>query len=185
MAVRGGYTARGSPSLLCRMRSRKVVPRPFVMTDDSSCCVPTTYSTVEALKDGPRRTWSSAFLRAHDSCWHGRPKWSPSPVMWRIRPPSTWECQKPSGLRPEGCCHSIWVAFGVRRHGEWPNVSTCVPLLARGFKLFASLQVRALGLNAPEGTHHERHAVDGRPIGNRYTTACLGKIATNSQTYAT
>ena len=30
--------------------------------------------------------------------------------MWRMCSPRTWECQKPSGLRPEGCCHSI--SFG-------------------------------------------------------------------------
>ena len=105
--------------------------------------------------------------------------------MWRMYSPRTWECQKPSGLRPEGCCHSISSWLGVRLHGECQNVGTCVPLLTRGFKLFASLQVRALGLNAPEGTHHERHAVDGLPIGNRYRRACLRQIGRFSQTYTT
>ena len=103
--------------------------------------------------------------------------------MWRMCSPRTRECQKPSGLRPEGCCHSISSWLGVRLHGKCQNVGTCVPLLTRGFELFASLQVRALGLNAPEGTHHERHAVDGLPIGNRYRRACLGRIGRFSETY--
>ena len=44
--------------------------------------------------------------------------------------------------------------------------------------------MRALGLDATEGTHYHRDAVDGRPIGNRYRTACLGRIGTFSETYA-
>ena len=36
--------------------------------------------------------------------------------------------------------------------------------------------MRALGLDATEGTHYHRDAVDGLPIGNRYRTACLGQI---------
>ena len=44
--------------------------------------------------------------------------------------------------------------------------------------------MRALGLDATEGTHYHRDAVDGRPIGNRYRTACLGRIGAFSETYA-
>ena len=95
--------------------------------------------------------------------------------MWRICSPRTWECQKPSGLRPEGCCHSILFQLGVRLHGECQNVGALVHLLACGLQLFASLQVRSLGPSGAEGSHHERHAVDGLPCGNRYRRACLGK----------
>ena len=44
--------------------------------------------------------------------------------------------------------------------------------------------MRALGLDATEGTRYHRDAVDGRPIGNRYRTACLGRIGAFSETYA-
>ena len=102
-----------------------------------------------------------------------------------MRPPSMWECQKPSGLRPEGCCHSIWVAFGVCRHDEWPEVLTCVPLLARDDVVWRSLIAGWIALGELYPTICKRHAVDGRPIGKRYTRACLRQIGRNSQTYAT
>ena len=87
---------------------------------------------------------------------------------------------KPSGLRPEGCCHSkkqdLLLAdgseVGVRLHGECQGICSCwlfgtdLPA-ACGLQLFALLQVRSLGPSVAEGSHHERHAVDGRPIGNR------------------
>ena len=95
------------------------------------------------------------------------------------------ECQKPSGLRPEGCCHSMSSWLGVRWHAEWQNVDTCVPFSLHENGLLTSLLVRALGLDVTEGTHYHRDAVDGLPIGNRYRTACLGKIGADSQTYAT
>ena len=38
--------------------------------------------------------------------------------MWRTWSARTWEWQKPSGLRPEGCCHSISSWLGVRLHAH-------------------------------------------------------------------
>ena len=81
---------------------------------------------------------------------------------------NTIEHQRPSGRRPEGLCHSISSSIGVRLHAEWQNVGTCVPLLARDLVLFASLLVRALGLDTSEGTHYHRHVTDGLLFGNRY-----------------
>ena len=48
-----------------------------------------------------------------------------------VRRCPTRRCQKPSGLRPEGCCHSISSWLGVRLHSECQNVGGFVPLLAR------------------------------------------------------
>ena len=108
--------------------------------------------------------------------------------MLSLCSPRTWEChrsQKPSGLRPEGCCHSISSWLGVRLHGECQNVGSLVHLLPRDFMLFASLLDVALALDASEGYIHHRHAVDGRPIGSRYRRACLGRIDRLSETYTT
>ena len=106
--------------------------------------------------------------------------------MWRMCSPRTWECQKPSGLRPEGCCHSISL-FGsaCACTANARMLAALVHLLACGLQLFASLQVRSLGPSGAEGSHHERHAVDGLPCGNRYRRACLGRIGTFSETYTT
>ena len=60
-----------------------------------------------------------------------------------------------------------------------------VPLQGQCVARFRPLLVRALGLDATEGTHYHRDAVDGLPIGNRYRAACLRKIGADSQTYAT
>ena len=63
----------------------------------------------------------------------------------------------------------------MRLHAEWQNVGTSVPLLARDLVLFASLLVRALGLDTSEGTHYHRHVTDGLPCGNRYRRAVSDK----------
>ena len=100
--------------------------------------------------------------------------------MWRMCSPRTWECQKPSGLRPEGCCHSISSWLGVRLHGECQNVGTWVHLLARDDGARRSLIAGTIAPDELYRTSYHRHAVDGLPIGNRYPRACLG---TFSETY--
>ena len=53
-------------------------------------------------------------------------------------------------------------------HAEWAEVGTSVPISLDENGVFSSLLVRALGLDAAEGTHRHQQAADGRPIGNRY-----------------
>jgi len=62
-----------------------------------------------------------------------------TPLLWKY-----WkavETASPSGLRPEGHCHSILFQLGVRLHAEWQNAGSLVHLLACGLQLFESLQV--------------------------------------------
>ena len=67
----------------------------------------------------------------------------------------------------------------MRWHAKWQNVGTVVPISLHENGLLTSLLVRALGLDVSEGTHYHRDAVDGLPSGDRYQTACLGRIGRN------
>ena len=70
-------------------------------------------------------------------------------------------------------------------HAEWAEVGTSVPIPLDENGVLSSLLVRALGLDAAEGTRHDQQAADGLPRRYRYRRACLGRIATFSQTYTT
>ena len=82
--------------------------------------------------------------------------------------------------RIEGERYQVW-----GKRVPHPRGCTVVPLQGQRVARFRPLLVRALGLDATEGTHYHRDAVDGLPIGNRYRAACLGKIDGFSQTYTT
>ena len=116
--LRGSCSSRLCPRPLRRVRCGSRMQKPSITAGHRCCIIPSTRTTRSGLKSKPERRRASAFDRVHKPSWIGRPLWSPSPNMWRLRSLRTWECQKPSGLRPEGCCHSICSWLGVRLHGE-------------------------------------------------------------------